>query len=329
MDIMTNLKRCQNKNEWDEYVLEHDCHPLQLWGWGDLKSAHGWSADRLFFYDDNEELTGAVQLLIRRLPWPFRALCYVPRGPIVGEKYKDKLLIALAEYSKKNYHAVLLKVEPDDNNSLGDGFIETKNYILPSKTIILDLNLPESDLMAAMAKKTRQYIRKSSSEVMSIQAIKDRKGLGECLALYHQTAERAKFNLHDDSYYYDVFDKLGEFSQLFVAYGKDQPIAFLWLAISGDTAYELYGGMNDEGQNLRANYALKWHAIRKCKEWGLSRYDFGGIIEGGVGTFKKNWAESETDLAGSFDKPLSVYYGIWDKFLPTIKRIIRKIKAKK
>jgi peptidoglycan pentaglycine glycine transferase (the first glycine) len=106
---------------------------------------------------------------------------------------------------------------------------------------------------------------------------------------------------------------MADFSQLFASYVDGEPVAFLWLAISADSALELYGGMNDKGQELRVNYALKWHAIRKCKEWGLTRYDFGGLLEGGVTTFKMGWAVGETDLAGTFDKPLSVNYSTWQQ----------------
>lgn len=324
---MSELMRCQNKNEWDEYIIDHDGHPLQLWGWGELKSAHGWSVERLFFYNNNSELVGAVQLLIKKLPLPFRALCYVPRGFVIDRDLEAEMLDALAIYSKKNYHAVMLKIEPDREEFKADGFVRTENYILPSKTIILDLNLPESDLMAAMAKKTRQYIRKSSSEpTMTIRQVKTRADLNRCLELYHQTADRANFSLHDDQYYYDAFDKLGDFSIIYAAYVDEKPVAFLWLTISGATAYELYGGMNEIGQNLRSNYALKWYAIKKCKEWGLGRYDFGGIIDGGVATFKRNWSESETELAGSFDRSLSKFYSSWNKWLPTAKKVIRKVK---
>jgi lipid II:glycine glycyltransferase (peptidoglycan interpeptide bridge formation enzyme) len=147
------------------------------------------------------------------------------------------------------------------------------------------------------------------------------------LAIYHTTAKRAKFNLHDDSYYHDVFNRLGDNSQLFAAFDGDHPIAFLWLAISAETAFELYGGMDEKGQNLRANFAIKWHAIRKCKEWQLSRYDFGGLIDGGVSTFKLGWASEQTKLAGTFDLPLSASYAIWSSALPFGKRTVRGIKS--
>ena len=84
--------------------------------------------------------------------------------------------------------------------------------------------------------------------------------------------------------------------------------------------------MNQTGQDLRANYALKWHAIRKTKEWGLTRYDFGGLVGHGVTNFKLSWAEDETNLAGTFDKPLSPLYKLWSSGLPAAKTIVRTLK---
>jgi peptidoglycan pentaglycine glycine transferase (the first glycine) len=100
----------------------------------------------------------------------------------------------------------------------------------------------------------------------------------------------------------------------------------LWIAISADTAYELYGGMNEDGQRLRANYALKWHVIRKVKEWGLSQYDFGGLVVGGVSVFKQGWASEEASFAGTFDLPLSPAYGLWSKGLPKAKAVLQKLR---
>ena len=116
---------------------------------------------------------------------------------------------------------------------------------------------------------------------------------------------------------------------MFASYIDDAPVAFLWLAISAETAFELYGGMNEQGAELRANYALKWHAIRKTKEWGIATYDFGGLVEGGVTTFKEGWSEGTVDLAGTYDKPLSPLYGLWNKGLPAAKKIVRTIRKRR
>ena len=321
------LKQCQNREEWDENVLDKSGHPLQLWGWGEVKSTHGWATDRLMYIDEDDNVLAMAQVLIRKLPWPLKSLAYVPRGPIDNDGVREKFLDELSEYIKKTYHSVALSIEPDDEIYRAPfSWVKSKNRILPSDTVILDLEKSDDKLQADMSKKTRQYIRKSTKDITSIKKITKKDDLAKCLEIYHDTNKRAGFDVHDDDYYYDIFDKLSENSQVFAAYLDNQPVAFLWLAISAATSFELYGGMNEDGQKLRANYALKWYAISKCKEWGISRYDFGGLIDGGVATFKMGWTDHATKLAGTYDKPLSPLYFIWNNFFQSAKVVVRKIK---
>lgn len=320
---MIELRVCTSQEEWDDYVLENQGHPLQLWGWGQVKKSHGWDADRVFITED-DEIIGGAQVLIRRLPSPLRAFAYIPRGPVgvLGEE-AFKLLSDRA----KSYHkAVALSVEPDTEQfEPPQGWVRATNKILSPETILLDLSKSESELLSGMAKKTRQYIRKSSSDV-TIRQVRTREDLDLCLDLYRQTAKRAGFNLHSSQYYVDVFSQMKDHSPIFIAEDGGEAVAFLWLAISTGTAYELYGGVSEQGQSLRANYALKWHAIKKSKDWGLSRYDFGGLVAGGVATFKQGWAESTTVLSGTYDKPLSPLYPIWNKGLPFVKKSVQKLR---
>lgn len=325
---MIELQRCSDKEQWDEYVLEHGGHPLQLWSWGQVKSGHGWVAERVFAYDE-DKVVGAAQVLIRRLPLPLRAFAYIPRGPLAEDEYKDEFLDKLAVLVKRDHHAVALSIEPDTTAfEKPEGWVRATNKVLSAETIMLDTTKSESDLLADMAKKTRQYIRKSGADV-KIRQIKKREDIEECLKIYQQTAARAGFNLHNTQYYLDVFIQMQDHSPIFAAYNGEEIVAFLWLAISESTAYELYGGMNELGQDLRANYALKWHAIKKVKEWGLSHYDFGGLVAGGVSNFKQGWASEVTVLAGTFDKPLSPFYTLWSKGLPFAKKTLQTVRRKR
>lgn len=325
---MIELQRCNDKEVWDEYILENGGHPLQLWEWGQVKAGHGWIAERVFAYDE-DTIVAAAQVLVRRLPSPLRSFAYVPRGPIAKEGAAAEFLELLSILVKRDHRSVTLSIEPDTVEfTKPAGWVRSTNKILSAETILLDLKKSESDLLADMAKKTRQYIRKSASDV-KIRQVTSREDILACLEVYQHTARRAGFNLHNQQYYLDVFAQLQDFSPIFVAYVDDQPVSFLWLAISSETAYELYGGMTDLGQELRANYALKWHAIRKVKEWGLRRYDFGGLVAGGVSNFKQNWSSEVTTLAGTFDKPLSPFYVIWSKGLPFAKRAVQTIRRKK
>jgi peptidoglycan pentaglycine glycine transferase (the first glycine) len=323
---MISVRPIDDRTTWDDALLEREAHPLQLWGWGEVKAAHNWRVQRVGVYR-GEELFGAAQLLIRRLPWPLRALVYVPRGPVCEVADREVVLEELAHYAKKTYHAVALTIEPDWEGEVAlSGWRRSTNTILIPRTLILDLNLSEDELLAKMTKKTRQYIRKSAKEAIEIRKVTSRQELDACLAIYKQTAQRAGFALHADQYYYDVFDMCADHSVLMAAFSDNQPIAFLWDTISATTSFELYGGMNDLGQQLRANYALKWHTIQRMKEWGIERYDMNGLLNDGVSTFKQGFSDHENMLVGTYDKPLSPLYILWDKALPLGKKLLRKLK---
>jgi len=323
---MITVEQCEERTEWDDEVVGHGGHPLQLWGWGEVKAAHNWDVDRIMVRKNGETI-GLGQLLIRKLPFPFKALVYVPRGPVAEVANRGVVLDEIADYAKNTYGAVAVSVEPDwEEMPPMSGWTRSENTVLIPRTLILTLSKTEDELLADMSKKTRQYIRKSEKDGVEIRKVKTHDELRECLDIYKETARRAGFGIHEDQYYYDIFDKLGQYSPVFAAFDGGKPVAFLWLAISERTAFELYGGMNDEGQRLRANYSLKWHVIQTMKKWGIERYDFNGLLNDGVSTFKQGFASHEDMLVGTYDKPLSPLYTVWSKALPTAKKVVQKIK---
>ena len=324
---MITGKVCTEPDTWNEIAYDFDGHPLQLWGWGELKAAHNWRAERIIFTNDNDEVEGGAQVLLRKLPGPLGNLVYVPRGPFTALGNERQLLEALKHYAKAHYHPIGITVEPDtDAWEFSTDWKPSSNTILIPRTLILDLTKSEDDLLQAATKKTRQYIRKSGREDIEIKRVKSRDDVAKCLEIYHQTAQRAGFAVHGDQYYYDVHDKLGESSVIMAAHHRGEIVAFVWLAVSAATAFELYGGMNDKGQELRANYALKWQTIMTCKEWGIERYDMNGLLNDGVSTFKKGFAEHETMLVGTYDTACSPLYPVWTTALPLAKKIIRFIR---
>lgn len=327
---MSEIKRCDDSKEWDEFILNHDGHPLQLWGWGEVKASHGWIAERLF-YVKQDVVIAAAQVLVRRLPAPFKRFAYIPRGPVVSSKNEVDFLNDLANFIKQEHRAVALSIEPDKFSSkLPKPWRESTSRILAPQTIRLDLTKSEDELLAAMAKKTRQYIRKSTNDGVEIRRVKHDDDFADCLQIYRETSKRAGFNIHSEQYYRDVRQYMGEHSPIFAAFVDDKPVAFLWLAISAEIAHELYGGMNDQGQRLRANYALKWHAIKAVRDWGINTYDFGGLLDdsAGVSTFKMGWSDGATDMPKTYDYPLSPLYTVWAKTLPKAKSLSQKLRRR-
>lgn len=322
--IMIEIEKCADRALWDEYVCTSGGHPLQLWGWGELKSRHNWRAERLLLSDGGVTIS-ASQVLYRNLPKPFGSIAYIPRGP-VGRRSRE-VYRALADYVRNNSNALALTVEPD--NVDGPDFSpwrRSKNRILMSDTLILDLTKTSEDLMSACTKKTRQYIRKSAGEGLVVREIRGRDEMDDCLKIYKDTARRAGFGLHDDSYYYDLHGDLGDASRVFGCYAGDELLSFLWMAVTPDIAFELYGGVSSRGQEMRANYTLKWECILQMQRENVRRYDMNGLVSEGVGNFKTGFADHTDKLAGTFDMPLRPPYHLWSVGFPLLKSIARIVK---
>ncbi len=328
---------------WDAEILELGGHPLQLWGWGEVKAAGAWTAHRLRITADGE-LVGLSQVLVRSLPAQFKALSYVPRGPVVvgdGEGTTDPDLRnavtqAVVDWCRANVGGTGITLEPDWEKGMPYVLADSRpatNPILYPTTLILDLRKTPDELMAVMAKKTRQYIRKSQREDLEFRPVVSAAELDACLTIYRDTAERAGFGIHDDDYYRLVAKELGEHSPIFAAFARtgdgpyDRPVSFVWFAASARTSFELYGGMSEEGQQLRANYGLKWFAVNAMRDRGVQRYDVNGLLNDGISTFKRGFADHEDELEGSIDVPFSVWYGTWNKGLPKAKKVVRRLRA--
>ena len=311
---------------WDGYVGSQQWgHPLQLWGWGEAKSGNGWSAHRLALVNEAGEWQAAAQVLLWPIPKLGRFIAYVPRGPVAepGSSEARKVLNALAKWARE-HQALYLRIEPAwKSGKPGKGWVKAKHHLQMAETFTIDLRKSEDELQAPMSRKHRQYIRKAERDGVTVEVSHD---TGPMYGLYALTAARAGFGIHDRAYYEKLAAELGKNSILYYARFEDRPVAFLWLAVAGRTVYELYGGVNGEGGDLKANYWLKWRAIMDMKAAGLEIYDFNGRLNEGVSRFKDGFGPDETDWIGTYDFPINrVGYQVWEQLWPVAKPLGRRL----
>ena len=88
---------------------------------------------------------------------------------------------------------------------------------------------------------------------------------------------------------------------LFAETEDGKPLATLFLLRVGDRVIEPYGGMTAEGAESRANYLLKWEAIRTSREQGAHSYDMWGISHEGIEHFKTGFGGREIRYVGAWD----------------------------
>jgi lipid II:glycine glycyltransferase (peptidoglycan interpeptide bridge formation enzyme) len=70
---------------------------------------------------------------------------------------------------------------------------------------------------------------------------------------------------------------------------------------------EPYGGMTQAGADTRANYLLKWEAIRSSRERGAATYDLWGLATGGIAHFKTGFGGREVRYIGAHDLVLDPF----------------------
>ncbi|MDQ2624638.1 MAG: aminoacyltransferase [Actinomycetota bacterium] len=329
-----------SRDDWDAEVLGLGGHPLQLWGWGEVKAAGAWTPHRLRVTRDGQVL-GVAQVLVRRLPAPFGRLSYVPRGPVVlGDadaetpadlpERRAAVLAAVADWCRENVGGVGVSFEPDWEHGTApevSGLVEASETVLVPTTVILDLTRSPDELLAAMDRSPRRDIRKAGRDGMDLRRAQSDDDVRAVLEVYRETAERAGFALHSDEYYLSVHRELGERSVLVAAYEHDAPVCFSWCVNSGRTSFQLYGGSNDAGRRLRATPAVYWRTVEIAQEAGLTRFDFNGLLNDGISAFKRSLASHEDALVGTLDVPFSWRYGLWVRALPAAKRVLRAVRG--
>ena len=308
---------------WDALVTASPFgHPLQLWAWGELKARNGWQARHV------QSAAGAAQILLWPIPKTTFKLAYIPRGPIIDPASPQlaNLLAALGDYAKAQ-GAIFVSIEPAwKQATLPQSWQRTSDETLMRQTYVIDLSQPAENVEAGFATKARQYARKAERQGVQVRAVTDPAEIAKVLAVYHDTATRAKFGLHADAYYQQLFEAAGEYNHLFVAEANGTMVAFVWLLGASDTAFELYGGMTAEGAKLRANYALKYHAIVAMREHGYRHYDFNGRLNEGVSYFKGLWGAAETDWVGTYRLKLrQPHAALWQVLWPLGKRLAKLV----
>ena len=99
--------------------------------------------------------------------------------------------------------------------------------------------------------------------------------------------------------------RAGNARLLFAQTADGEPQATLFLVRCGPRVVEPYGGMTAAGAESRANYLLKWEAIRSSREAGATSYDLWGLATGGIAHFKTGFGGREVRYIGAWDLVLS------------------------
>ncbi len=191
--------------------------------------------------------------------------------------------------------------------------------LLPTDTVILNLNSGRERILNRMKPKTRYNIRLAGRKGVRVidAGIRD---LPRWYALYCETARRHGMLLNDMDYFKAALEVRAADSaspariHLLMAEIEKKPVAGIMLAIAGSRATYLYGASAASKRSCMSPYALQWAAICKAKDAGCRDYDLFGTAPNpdpfhpmyGLYRFKTGFGGHMIHRQGCWDYPFDM-----------------------
>jgi len=270
---------------------------------------------------------GKIKANIIRHDLPFgKNYLYIPHGPEIyfdaisgGIKNELAQFVVYLKNLAREEKSIFIKIEPLDDKVMeflhGLGFKKSSKKIQPQRSVVINLEKSEEELLSAMHHKTRYNIKIAEKNNIEV---KDSSDLGAFLKLLNKTAKRDRFDTHKKYYYEKLLSFFSEGSMktdLILASFEGKPVAGALVLSTEGTCYYLHGASDYGFRAMMAPYALHWENIKYLKQHNFKSYDLWGIdakLWPGVTRFKLGFGGQQVEYPGSFDLPISkIWYLVY------------------
>jgi len=325
---------------WDSFVSQHPGGSiLQSSTWGEFKSTFGWQWE-IVTPDDGTPECGAL-VLYKALPLKLGTIAYVPRGPVADWTDSGQIttLLRAIQRAARRQRAWALWLEPElfDTAQARDtlraaGLKPSSRTIQPPRTILVDIALPEDEVLASMKSKTRYNIRLADRKGVTVRE-GTRDDIATFFALMHETGERDGFGTHSEAYFRRAWELFAptDHAALLLADVGSETVASLMVFALGKTAWYFYGASSSHHRDKMPTYAVQWAAIRWAKAHGCTAYDLWGIPDADEVKLEAQFTERHDGLWGvyrfkrGFGGEVVRYVGLWEMALTPLYPLAAKM----
>jgi len=310
------------KDYWNKFIIKNKGSFLQSFEWGEFQENLSKKVWRILV-KRREEIILAAQVIEERMK--FKSYFYIPYGPIFSSGDKTNSLEFLLKEIKslaEKEGAVFLRIEPvvdlpKTNISLKDS---TKR-LQPQKTMLVDSNKGEEELIQSFEKRTRYNIKLAEKKGVKINILNNYSK--NFYNLLNKTKERQEFKSYPEAYYEKLLKIEGKDFQtkIVLAEFEGKPIVATLALFFGDKVTTLHTGFDYRYRALKAPYLVRWSIILEGKRLGKKECDFWGIDDKkwpGVTHLKRSFNGKEIEYGKG--KEMVVNSGWY--FLYNILRII-------
>jgi peptidoglycan pentaglycine glycine transferase (the first glycine) len=255
---------------------------MQSWAWSIFKELEGYRSFRYGLFAQGKLVGGAI---FYYYPHSHRAnLLMAPGAPCLPSGYESlgmQLLLQQAQALAAQEGAIALRLEPilgQNPNYLQD-FVRAPVDLMPSETLVIDLQPTEAEILAQMKPKGRYNIRLSQRHGVKITFTTDEQAIPVLYDLFWETSERQHFFAEPYGFFINLCQTLFQANLIEIGFAHYQTelLAVMLLLQWGDRTTYLYGGSTSTQPQVMASYGLHWAAMQRAKARGSKVYDFYGF----------------------------------------------------
>jgi peptidoglycan pentaglycine glycine transferase (the first glycine) len=288
-DSIEVVDHFEDQARWDAFVKAHPSgHFFQCWIWGEMQ--RGLSArPRRIAALVKGEIRGVVQMLV--FQGATRPFAVVPRGPVADPDDVGvvQVLTAAALEAGRGEGTFLVRIEPQwewDATHVATlqscGFVSARQWIMPRRTLLVDLRPTTEEIWASFKSNTRNRVRLAEKLGVDVRVgteadIAIFEELFEAMTARHglRQAARETFGLAAKAF------SGTDVMRLYLARSREDGIdvSGIIVFVFGRTATYLWGASSDaeSARKLNPNQLLHWTAMQWAKSRGCETYDTFGI----------------------------------------------------
>jgi peptidoglycan pentaglycine glycine transferase (the first glycine) len=293
-----------NKHFWNQFLIENFGSFLQSFQWGEFQKSMSRKIWRVVIEESGKRLAQAL-IIKESFPLKIKNCFYLPFGPcfqnnLSNLQKQEVLKIFLEKISQiaKTENAIFLRIEPLEKLYFSKELLikDLKKRTQPQKTLIIDLQRPEQEILKRFNSNTRYNIRLAQRKGVRV-IIKDEYD-PVFYELIRDTAQKKQFKPFSANHYEKLFQVSGkDFKvKMFLAEFEGRIISAYILVCFGRNAVFLHGANDWNYRHLKASNLLEWEKIKWAKSNNCFFCDLWGIDEKrwpGITAFKKGFNGSE------------------------------------
>jgi len=328
----------ESKSVWEGFM--DLCKPpsfLHSWAWGEFNGKMGNKVFRFGVFNGGDLIAAA---LVFHVPARKGSFLFCPHGPIILDKAlsADILGILTAHLTgiARKEGCAYIRFSPlmelsDDNEKI---FTDLKlrqapiHMQHPELSWLLDVTLPEDELLRNMRKTTRYCIKKAEKDGVEIEMSSKPEDVEVFWNIYRETFGRQHFTPFSKAYMrneMEVFGKDDGVLLFFAKYNSDVVATAMIVFYQGSAFYH-HGASIHKYPKITAPYLLQWAVIKEAKRRGCKWYNFWGVVGddqpkhpwAGLSLFKKGFGGFSQAYVHAKDLVITPIY--WLSFIVEVIR---------